>query len=354
MGSNPIGGTCWICSLLLARIAAHDPESYCSLALPRIAAHDPESYCSLALPRIALCLRPIPLAARAVSRRQTRLVSRSDPPLALPSPLEPAPACGTLWTSKMAVGCGSRVVWLRLGWFVADDADRLWCCEPVLERGAEGVHGSVDCCLRARVPDVVNLCALPVADTTYSGEELLIMEVVHRRCAGIDIAKRSATVCVRVAGEGRRRTAETVTTWGSMTNQILALREHLVAEQVSCVAMEATGDYWKPFYYLLEDAGFELLLANARQVKNMPGRKTDVSDAVWLAQLAAHGLVRGSLVPPSPIRQLRDLTEPGLGGCGTGPARSLGWSGCWRMPASNCPRSPASSTASPAVPCCRR
>jgi transposase len=148
-----------------------------------------------------------------------------------------------------------------------------------------------------------------VADTTYSGEELLIMEVVHRRCVGIDIAKRGATVCVRVAGKGRRRTTETVTTWGSMTNQILALREHLVAEQVSCVAMEATGDYWKPFYYLLEDAGFELLLANARHVKNMPGRKTDVSDAVWLAQLAAHGLVRGSLVPPPPIRQLRDLTR---------------------------------------------
>ena len=90
------------------------------------------------------------------------------------------------------------------------------------------------------------------------------MEVVHRRCVGIDIAKRSATVCVRVAGSGRRGTTETVTTWGSMTNQILALREHLIAERVSCVAMEATGDYWKPFYYLLEDAGFELLLVNAR------------------------------------------------------------------------------------------
>jgi transposase len=139
------------------------------------------------------------------------------------------------------------------------------------------------------------------------------MEVVHRRCAGIDIAKRGATVCVRVAGSGRRRTVETVSTWGSMTNQILALREHLIAEQVSCVAMEATGDYWKPFYYLLEDAGFELLLANARHVKNMPGRKSDVSDAAWLAQLAAHGLVRGSLVPPPPLRELRDLTRTRTG-----------------------------------------
>ena len=73
--------------------------------------------------------------------------------------------------------------------------------------------------------------------------------------------------------------------------------------------MEATGDYWKPFYYLLEDAGFEVLLVNARHVKNLPGRKTDVSDATWLAQLGAHGLVRGSFVPPEPIRALRDLTR---------------------------------------------
>ena len=108
---------------------------------------------------------------------------------------------------------------------------------------------------------------------------------------------------------GRRKTVETVTTWGATTNQILALRDHLVAEQVTLVVMEATGDYWKPFYYLLEDAGFEVMLVNARQVKNMPGRKSDVSDAAWLAELGAHGLVRGSFVPPAPIRELRDLTR---------------------------------------------
>ena len=73
--------------------------------------------------------------------------------------------------------------------------------------------------------------------------------------------------------------------------------------------MEATSDYWKPFYYLLEDGPFEVMLVNARQVKDIPGRKTDVSDAAWLAQLGAHGLVRGSFVPPEPIRQLRDLTR---------------------------------------------
>lgn len=135
------------------------------------------------------------------------------------------------------------------------------------------------------------------------------MEVVHARCAGMDVSKKDATVCVRIAGSGRRKTVEAVTTWGSMANQILALREHLIDQQVSCVVMEATGNYWKPFYYLLEDAGFEVMLVNARHVKTLPGRKTDVADATWLAQLGAHGLVRASFVPPEPIRHLRDLTR---------------------------------------------
>jgi transposase len=136
------------------------------------------------------------------------------------------------------------------------------------------------------------------------------MEVLHARCAGLDISKTDAKVCVRVAGIGRRKAVETVTTWSSMTSRILALRDHLAAEQVTCVVMEATGDYWKPFYYLLEDLpGVEVVLVNARHVKNLPGRKTDVADATWLAQLGAHGLVRGSFVPPESIRQLRDLTR---------------------------------------------
>lgn len=136
------------------------------------------------------------------------------------------------------------------------------------------------------------------------------MEVIHQRCAGLDISKKDTKVCVRVAGAGRRKTTETVTTWGSMTNQILALREHLIDQQVTCVVMEATGSYWKPFYYLLEDLpGVEVMLVNAHDAKNLPGRKTDVSDATWLAQLAAHGLLRASFVPPEPVRHLRDLTR---------------------------------------------
>jgi transposase len=135
------------------------------------------------------------------------------------------------------------------------------------------------------------------------------MEIVHPRCAGIDVSKRDAKVCVRVPGVGRRKASSTVTTWGSVTNQVLALRDHLVEAKVTLVVMEATGDYWKPFYYLLEDGPFEVMLVNARHAKNLPGRKSDVSDAAWLADLGAHGLVRASFVPPEPIRELRDLTR---------------------------------------------
>lgn len=135
------------------------------------------------------------------------------------------------------------------------------------------------------------------------------MEVVHPRCAGVDISKSDAKVCVRVQGAGSRRTSQTVTTWGAMTRQILELRDRLVEQQVSAVVMEATGDYWKPFYYLFEGAEFEVILANPTQVRAIPGRKSDVSDAAWLADLGAHGLVRSSFVPPVEIRQLRDLTR---------------------------------------------
>ena len=135
------------------------------------------------------------------------------------------------------------------------------------------------------------------------------MEVVHKRCVGIDIAKASAKVCVRVQGSGPRRTEKTTTDWSSMYADVLGLRDYLIDQRVTCVAMEATSDYWKPYYYVLEDAGFELILANARHVKNIPGRKSDVSDAAWLAELAAHGLIRSSFVPPPPIRELREFTR---------------------------------------------
>lgn len=135
------------------------------------------------------------------------------------------------------------------------------------------------------------------------------MEVIHPRCAGIDVSKKDAKVCVRIQGRGPRSTTSTVTTWGAMTGQILDLKDFLLKEQVSLVVMEATSDYWRPFYYLLEDDGLAVVLVNARDARNVPGRKTDVSDAAWLADLGAHGLVRASFVPPPPIRELRDLTR---------------------------------------------
>ena len=134
------------------------------------------------------------------------------------------------------------------------------------------------------------------------------MEVVHPRCAGLDLSKRDVKVCVRIQGRGYRPARATVTTCGSTTGQILALRDMLVAEGVGMVVIESTGTYWKPFYYLLEDH-LALTLVNAREAKTVPGRKSDVADAEWLADLGAHGLVRAWLVPPPPIGELRDLTR---------------------------------------------
>jgi hypothetical protein len=101
---------------------------------------------------------------------------------------------------------------------------------------------------------------------------------------------------------------EHVRTFGTMTADLLALRDWLTAQGVTQVAMESTGVYWKPIYYVLEEA-FTCLLVNAAHMRNVPGRKTDVQDCVWIAQLLEHGLLRGSFVPPVPIRELRDLTR---------------------------------------------
>lgn len=134
------------------------------------------------------------------------------------------------------------------------------------------------------------------------------MEVLHERCAGIDLSKRDAKVCIRAPGARAGTYSKKISAHGAMHRDITGLRDLLIAEQVTLAVMEATGDYWKPFYYGLEDE-VNVILVNARDAKNLPGRKTDVSDAQWLAELGAHGLVRASFVPPWPIRQLRDLTR---------------------------------------------
>jgi len=133
------------------------------------------------------------------------------------------------------------------------------------------------------------------------------MDVVVERPGALDVHKASVTACVRVPAERGRRD-EHIAQFSTTVQGLLGLRDWLTAHHVTQVAMEATGVYWKPVWAILED-DFELILVNARHVKQVPGRKTDVSDAAWLCRLAEAGLLRASLVPPKPIRDLRDLTR---------------------------------------------
>ena len=133
------------------------------------------------------------------------------------------------------------------------------------------------------------------------------MEQMIQRCAGLDVHKAVVVATVRVPDGHGGRTRHTET-FSTTTTSLLALHDWLQAYGVTHIAMESTGVYWKPVYYALED-GFTLLLVNARHVKNVPGRKTDVKDSEWLAQLLECGLLRASFVPPPPIRDLRDLTR---------------------------------------------
>jgi transposase len=133
------------------------------------------------------------------------------------------------------------------------------------------------------------------------------MEQVFERVCGLDVHKATIAVCVRVP-DGKGKRVQYVQTFGATTAELLALRDWLEAHGVTHVAMESTGVYWKPVYYLLEER-VTCLLVNATHVKKVPGRKTDVQDCAWLAQLLEHGLLRGSFVPPAPIRELRDLTR---------------------------------------------
>jgi transposase len=133
------------------------------------------------------------------------------------------------------------------------------------------------------------------------------METIYRCCAGLDVHKATVVACVRrVESEGRVR--ELIRTFGTMTGELLTLSDWLAEQGVTHVAMESTGVFWKPIFNILEDR-FEVLLVNPQHIKQVPGRKTDVKDCQWIAQLLQHGLLRGSFVPPKPIRELRDLTR---------------------------------------------
>lgn len=135
------------------------------------------------------------------------------------------------------------------------------------------------------------------------------MDVLVDRVAGLDVHKKTVTACVRVPGEDRER-VEHKRTFPTFRADLESMRDWLVGHQVTLVVMEATGVFWKPVWMVLEDAtAFELKLVNARHVKQVPGRKTDVGDAAWLARLGEVGLLRGSFIPPREIRELRDLTR---------------------------------------------
>jgi transposase len=133
------------------------------------------------------------------------------------------------------------------------------------------------------------------------------MEVVVARCAGLDVHKDTVVACVRTPAADGGRDSET-RTFGTFTVELLALRDWLTAQRVTVAGMEATGVFWRPVFYVLEEA-MDCQLLNAAHMHNVPGRKTDVADAAWIAQLVEHGLVRPSFVPPPPIRELRALTR---------------------------------------------
>lgn len=133
------------------------------------------------------------------------------------------------------------------------------------------------------------------------------MEILHTHCAGLDVHKKVVVATILVSSEDRQLAKET-RSFETMTPSLLALSDWLAAHEVTHVAMESTGEYWKPIYNILED-NFELLLVNAQHIKAVPGRKTDVKDSEWIADLLRHGLLKASFVPPKGQRELRELTR---------------------------------------------
>src|SRR4051794_27238349 len=133
------------------------------------------------------------------------------------------------------------------------------------------------------------------------------MDVLYPNCAGIDVHKKTVVVCCRTTTPDGTVSKET-RTFSTMTTQLLLLSDHLTSKGITHVAMESTGELWKPLYNLLEGS-FTVLVVNAHHMHNVPGRKTDVKDAEWIADLLAHGLLKASFIPPEPQRDLRDLTR---------------------------------------------
>src|SRR5262249_31030191 len=181
-----------------------------------------------------------------------------------------------------------------------------WCCEPVHKSGRDIVpHPKLLPLAQqgARRAD----CSSGMSAGGGGSLGDCFMEILYRCCAGIDVHKKNVVVCVRrldAAGKVRQE----VRTYSTMTRDLLALGDWLVSQGVTHAALESTGVYWKPVFNLLEDR-VSMILVNAEHIKQVPGRKTDVKDCAWIAQLLQHGLLKASFVPPAPIRELRDLTR---------------------------------------------
>jgi transposase len=151
------------------------------------------------------------------------------------------------------------------------------------------------------------------------------VRTIYERCCGLDVHKKTVVACVLTPKSQQTRT------FGTMTPDLVQLREWLQSEGVTQVAMESTGVYWKPVFNIL-GGHVEVILVNAEHIKQVPGRKTDVKDCQWIAQLLQHGLLKASFVPHEPIRELRELTRQRT--------QLIAFRKCWRMPTSNWPAWP--------------
>jgi transposase len=159
------------------------------------------------------------------------------------------------------------------------------------------------------------------------------MELLHRRCCGLDVHKETVVACLRLVSDGKVTTE--VRTFQTTTADLLRLSEWLAANECTHVAMEATGVYWKPVWHILDDGEFALVLANAAHVKNVPGRKTDVNDAMWLAELLAHGLIRASFVPDAQTQEMPTCCARGSNWSVNSPATCCGCKRHSKTPTSN-------------------
>ena len=159
------------------------------------------------------------------------------------------------------------------------------------------------------------------------------MELMHRRCCGLDVHKETVVACLRLVSDGQVTTE--VRTFQTTTAELLRLSKWLAENECTHVAMEATGVYWKPVWHILDDGDFELVLANAAHVKNVPGRKSDVNDATWEAELLAHGLIRASFVPDTQRRRCAPCCARASNWFASSRATYCACKRRWRTPISN-------------------